>query len=142
MNYEAILAQVAEQLLKAIVHLGYSYHKIQDLPDEIASMDEEMMETWESFAARFGRVADIFLMRYIRTIVLMGDPAFKGALRDFVNKAEKLGLITDAMLWMEIRELRNVAVHEYNDTDLSMFYKKLKSVCPHLLALKDVINKG
>lgn len=128
------------KLLKALSHLEYSYKKILKLPESPSQLDEESLETWESFAARFGRVADIFLMKYLRAYVLQQDPGFSGSLRDFVNQAEKLNLLEDADHWMAIRELRNIAAHEYNDKELEQFFKRLKKESSLLLSLQAKLN--
>jgi hypothetical protein len=52
-----------------------------------------------------------------------------------------MGLIEDADVWLEIRELRNVAIYDYNETSLSKLYQRLGQLCPTLLDLKTVINK-
>lgn len=129
-----------ESLLKAIKHLEYSYQKIMALPESPDELDEESLETWESFAARFGRVADIFLMKYARAIVLREDPGFTGTLRDFVSQAEKIGLIQDADKWMAIRELRNISAHEYTEKDLAHFFRRLKQEAPLLISIKSKVS--
>lgn len=139
-NYEALLQETSRKLTKALEHLAYSFNKVQKLPGELSEMDDEIMETWESFSSRFARVSDIFVMQYLRTKIAIEEPGFKGTTRDYLNKAEKLGLITDAKQWFIIRELRNAAAHEYNDEDLTAFYQKLKSLCPLLLYIKNVIS--
>lgn len=138
-DYQAILTDVAGKLAKAIAHLEYSYNKIQTLSSPSSNADDEILETWESFAARFSRVSDIFVMKYLKTRILMEEPGFRGTTRDCLNLAEKLGLIHVATDWVTIRELRNIAAHEYNDDDLSAFYLKLKQLCPTLLSLNSVI---
>jgi len=138
-NYDNILETTSSRLKKAIHHLEYSYNKVQQLPINYSEMDDEIMETWESFSSRFGRAADIFMMKYIRTLILCGDPGFQGTLRDRLNKAEKMRIIADATQWLEIRELRNVAAHEYHDDDLTAYYKKLLEYAPIILELKNTI---
>ncbi len=128
------------KLLKALAHLEYSYKKIAKLPEDVSKLDEETLETWESFCARFSRVVDLFLTKYIRTAVLLNDPGFSGTLRDFVNQAEKLNLHDDTEHWMAIRELRNISAHEYTEKDLSLFFKQLKKECPFLLTIKKVLS--
>ena len=131
------LKALREKLLKAIGHLEYSYKKIQHIPPDIDTLDEEGLETWESFSARFCRVSDIFLSKYIRTFVLIQDPGFTGSFRDFLNQAEKLHLVDDVELWMSIRELRNISAHDYTDKDLTLFFKRLQQETPLLIALKN-----
>ena len=128
------------KLLKAIQHLEYSYNKVTALPTEPSKLDEETLETWESFSARFCRVADLFLTKYIRAFVLSQDPGFSGSLRDFLHQAEKSNLIEDAEIWMAIRELRNISAHEYTEKDLAEFFRKLRSEAPQLIALKNIVQ--
>ncbi|MBB71249.1 MAG: hypothetical protein CMF50_02475 [Legionellales bacterium] len=139
-DYEVLLKETSRKLSKALEHLDYSYNKISNLPDQLSDMDDEIMETWESYSSRFARVSDIFVTQFLRTKIALEEPGFKGTTRDYLNKAEKLGLITDANEWAMIRELRNAAAHEYNDEDLTAFYQKLKSLCPTLLSIKSVIG--
>lgn len=139
-NYEKLSEIQRRKLQKAQRYLQYSYNKILDLPDEVERLDEESLETWESFAARFSRFSDIFLTQYLRTLVLIDDPGFTGSLRDFVNQGEKLGIIDDAKAWMAIRELRNMTAHDYSEKDLSEFFKRLKKECPRLF--KPLLNEG
>jgi hypothetical protein len=134
-NYEKLLTTQQRKLKKALQYLQYSYNKILNLSDKVEKLDEESLETWESFAARFSRVAEIFLTQYLRTMVLMNDPGFSGSLRDFVNQGEKLGLLDDAKAWMAIREIRNITAHDYSEEDLSEFFKLLKKECPRLLKI-------
>lgn len=140
-KYAALLHEIKIKLEKSLDHLAYSFQKIQSLTSHVADMDDETMEVWESFAARFGRSADIFLNRYLRTLLLEQDPGYEGSLRDMLNKAEKLGLIEEVSTWLEIREIRNVAVHDYNESSLSKIYLRMKSLAPLLLDVKHIINQ-
>lgn len=126
-----------QKLLKALAHLEYSYKKILSLPESPDLLNEETLETWESFSTRFARVTDVFLTKFLRAYVLQQDPGFSGSLRDFVNQAEKLGLVDNTISWMSIRELRNISAHEYTDKDLAMFFKRLKQETPLLLSIKE-----
>lgn len=141
MNHQLeIKAQITQQLHKALNYLSYSYNKVQQLPDEQAELDQESLETWESFAARFSRVADIFLAKYIRCCLLIDDPAYRGSFRDSMNRAEKLGLIDDVEHWMSIRAMRNLAVHEYAEENLSNYFQNLKHYTPALLGIKSILS--
>jgi len=127
------------KLEKAIAHLEYSYDKVKNLPIDVAGLDNETLENWESFSVRFSRVSELFLSRYLRSSVLINDPGFSGSLRDFVHQGEKLGVIDDAEAWMSIRELRNIAAHDYSEPNLSEFFKRLLIECPRLLAIRKVL---
>jgi len=136
---DVFLNEQKEKLLKAIRHLEYSYNKVVNLPAEPDQLDEETLETWESFAARFCRVADVFLAKYVRAFVLLEDPGFNGSFRDTLNQAEKLNLINNTETWMAVRELRNISAHEYTDKDLAGFFHKLRAEAPKLIAIKNVV---
>jgi len=139
MSHLAQLEQVKVKLQKALAHLEYSYHKIQTLPQQMDQLDEESLETWESFIARFSRVADLFLSRFIRTKILIEDPGFRGSFRDHLNYAAKIGIIDDVEQWMAIRELRNITVHEYAEDNLTPIFKQVQKECSYLLQLKTLI---
>ncbi len=136
---DVFLNEQKEKLLKAIRHLEYSYNKVVNLPTEPDQLDEETLETWESFAARFCRVADVFLAKYVRAFVLLEDPGFHGSFRDTLHQAEKLNLINNTETWMAVRELRNISAHEYTDKDLAVFFHKLRAEAPKLIAIKNVV---
>lgn len=128
------------KLIKALDHLDYSYKKTTHLSTDVETLDEESLEIWESFAARFSRVADIFLARYLRTLVLIDDPGFTGSLRDYINQAEKLAIIDDTESWMAIRELRNITAHDYSEKDLAAFFARLRLECPKLLTIRKILG--
>ena len=110
------------------------------MPDDPNELDAESLETWESFSARFSRVVDLFLVRFLRTQVLKDDPGFQGSLRDFVDQAEKIQLVSDANRWMQIRGLRNLTAHEYNEKDLHQFFIDLKTATPEVLSIRDLLK--
>lgn len=139
MANQKIAQQFKSKLVEALDHLEYSFKKAQKLPLRPADLDEETMETWESFAARFARVSDLFLSKYLRALILVGDPGFEGALRDVADRAEKLKIINNADLWMEIRSLRNITAHEYEEDDLEQFFKDLLRLTPVVFEIRKVL---
>ncbi len=88
--------------------------------------DEETLEKWESFTARFARVVDIFLTKFIKLQIKSQDPGFDGTLLDYLNQAEKLRLISDAKRWLAMRELRNIQDHDYTDDEYERFVTALE----------------
>lgn len=141
MTSKALINEQKKQLLKALSHLEYSFKKISGNNGSIDLSDDENLETWESFSARFSRVVDLFLARFIRLIALYHDPGFRGTLRDHLNAVIKLNLIDDdPSWWLKMRELRNIAAHEYNDEDIKAFYQRILQECPKLLSLKSKLE--
>lgn len=138
-NFQSLLDETKQEILAAIKHLEYSYAKTQQLSTEVTKLSSEDLESWEGLVARFGRVSDLFLSRYLKTYVLQGDPGFRGAFRDFVDQAEKLNLIDSADQWMSIRELRNISVHEYSKLKIPLILQQVRDFCPKLIDLKKKI---
>ncbi len=73
--------------------------------------DVELAERVDAFVSRFGRlqdtVGDKLLPRYLDAVGEATGPAI-----DNLNRAEKLGLIGSAELWITLRDLRNEMIHE------------------------------
>ncbi|MEK6628218.1 MAG: hypothetical protein AABY53_06295 [Bdellovibrionota bacterium] len=125
----------AAQVKKALVHLDYSYKKSLDLPMLEKEMDEETLEAWEGFSSRFLRVVDIYTTKYLKTCVLLSDPAFDGSYRDLLDQTEKLKLIESADFFMKMREIRNIHAHDYREDKLILFLTDLKQYAPELLKI-------
>lgn len=131
----ALENKIREDLRGALGHFKYSHRKVQQI-DFAAEWDEETLETLESFASRFVRLSDLFIARFVRLKVQQGDPGFRGSLVDSLNLAEKLGLLDSAREWTRIRELRNVAAHEYSADDFRQLYRELLRLSPHPLKIE------
>ena len=84
-NYLILLDSLRIKLEKAISHLDYSYRNIDSSILQPEKMSEQELANWESLTARFSRVSEIFLQRYLRTWILSRDPGFEGSFRDILN---------------------------------------------------------
>lgn len=140
-DIDEIIKEQTRRLKKALGHLSYSRRKVQKMPTDPTKLDEEQLETWESFSARLARVVDLFLTKYLRSIVLRDDPGFDGTLRDCVNQAEKMRLIENADRWMSIRELRNITAHEYADEELAEYFKQARKAADHVLRIESLLGR-
>jgi len=125
-----------EQLNKAIEHLSKSYKKALKLPVLLSKNDDDSLETWESFTARFARVVDIYTTKVLRARILDADPGFEGSFKDLLLLAEKLRYIEKAEAWLKLRSLRNIQAHDYTDETFSAFVSELIKHAPLLLKLK------
>lgn len=134
-NTDPLYKQFYEQFQKSKKHLQYSYNKVQKLPIIHDNSPEEELESWESFASRFARSSDLLISKVFRRLMFFKDPAFRGSVIDLLNHAEKYAWIDNASDWRRIRELRNVAAHEYATDDLQKLYKELINLCPHILKI-------
>ena len=138
-DYNGLIVLFEKEIRESLNYLKYSKEKTKLLPTDLAELDAETLESWESFCARFARVTDIFLAKYIRSSVLRMDPAFRGELRDYVDKAEKMDLVSSADMWMEIRELRNKISHEYSRSDLKQTFEDVRGHCVFVIEELDKV---
>lgn len=127
--------QIREDLRRALAHFKYTHAKVQRI-DLAAEWDEETLETLESFSSRFARLSDLFIARYLRLKLRQSDPGYRGSLIDSLNLGEKLGLLDSARDWARIRELRNIAAHEYSADDYRRLYAELLRLSPYLLEIE------
>ncbi len=135
-----MLDQAKDELKKSLVHLDYSFQKAKGFTLESKTLEDSLvLEALEALVARFSRTTDIFLSRYIRTFILIQEPGFRGTSLDYLNQAEKLHLISSAAIWVEIKELRNSAAHEYLAENILLSFKKVLDLTPLLLTLKTFV---
>lgn len=123
-----------KDVLEALSPLLHSWTKLQNqkIPN-LAEKNLDELEPWEALTSRFARVTDIFLSKYIRILVLEQDPGFRGEMRDVLDKAEKIEIISSADTWMMIRELRNKVAHEYTKEDLLKTLQDIIKFTPFVL---------
>ena len=72
----------------------------------------ENMESFDSLTSKFGRCADLYTQKVLRTIWMLLHEPFVPFI-DTLNKAEKMKIIQSADQLLEIRDLRNQITHEY-----------------------------
>jgi hypothetical protein len=131
--------KIRASIEKSLNHLDYSFKKVQKIPLDRPNWSEEQLEVLESFASRFARSSDLIVSRFLRLKALQLDPAFRGSIIDLLNLAEKHQLVTSAKTWHRIRELRNVAAHEYEADDLIRLYQELVALTPTVLAIRSTL---
>jgi len=106
-----ILLEEKDLLEKAVETLNLSITKCKSIIGKEEYSFEEM-ESIDSLTSKFGRTSDIFTQKVLRTIwILLHEPFLPFI--DFMNQAEKTGLILSADQMLEIRDLRNQITHEY-----------------------------
>jgi hypothetical protein len=121
-----------DALDKARKHLEYSFQKVKKI-DMDKDWSEDELETLESFSSRFARYSDLIVSRYFRLLATEKDPAFRGSIVDLLNLAEKFHWIRSAKTFLRIRELRNLAAHEYEAENYRALYKEIFELTPTLL---------
>lgn len=121
-------------IIQALSPLKHSFEKLhQKSIIEVSEKNLDELEPWEALTARFARVTDIFMSKYLRLKILDLDPAFRGEMRDLLDKAEKSSFISNADEWMKIRELRNKIAHEYDADDLKKIFTQVLKMTAFVL---------
>ena len=126
-------SDIVRSLEKARVHLETSFNKVKRINLE-EELSDSQLETLESFSSRFARFSDLIISKYLRALALELDPAFRGSVIDLLNVAEKNDWIDSTRVWIRVRELRNIAAHEYEAEDYKELYSELVQLAPSLLS--------
>jgi len=102
---------------------------------EQLEVDVELAERVDAFVSRFGRlqdtVGDKLIPQYLNAVGEATGPAI-----DNLNRAEKLGLLASAELWVALRDLRNEMIHEYME-DLDRLANALNKGHEHVATLSE-----
>ena len=141
MTKNELLSDYIRKLKKSLTHLKYSSEKVQDFSTYVEEASEEVLEAWESLTVRFSRSVDIYLTKLIRLVVLKDDPGFQGTLRDYVDQAEKMGLVHSADEWMLFRGFRNIIVHEYEEEEMQQNLASLRQAAKKVLEIEKTLDQ-
>lgn len=103
--------------------------------------DEDLAERLDAFVSRFGRMQDTLGDKLIPSLLrsLAEKP---GSTLDNLNRAEKLGLLTSVVEWLDVRNLRNKLVHEYmaDAEEFAIALNQAHVVVTLLIATYNAIN--
>jgi uncharacterized protein with HEPN domain len=70
------------------------------------------LEPYDALADRFIRCVEVFI-KYFKAYEYHNFSDKSPTLRDGMNVMEKVGLISNTPLWMDMRDVRNRIVHDY-----------------------------
>lgn len=98
-------------LIQSLKSLKLSVEKVSKFEQKDSYTFEEM-ESYDSLTSKFNRTSDIYTQKVLRTVWSLLHEEFVPFI-DFMNQAEKLGLLSDGEKMIEIRDIRNQIAHEY-----------------------------
>lgn len=107
--------------------------------DALQRAPEEEVATIDTFILRFGRLQDNIGNKLFRNLLELEQEKFV-TMYDILNKIEKIGIVDNINTWSEIREIRNIIIHEY-DIDFEKAAKNLNNVVTYAPELLQVITK-
>lgn len=85
-------------------------------PEQLNQLDQapELADRIEAYASRFARLQDTVGDKLIPAW-LQALEETPGAAIDNLNRAERLGVLPSVDEWLNLRQMRNMIVHEYMD---------------------------
>ncbi|WP_058616571.1 hypothetical protein [Tepidimonas taiwanensis] len=84
--------------------------------DRLAA-DPELAERVDAFVARFGRLQDTLGDKVLPAYLVAHGERLSTFVEN-LDRAEKLGIVSDAQTWLDMRRLRNQMIHEYVEDPL------------------------
>lgn len=124
-----LLAEQLELGQRAADALEHTWSKVR--LERIGESDPELEETLEALTARFARLEDILIKRVFRAVVAV-ELADAERVLDVLDLMARLGLIESTDQWIELKELRNTIVHEYELDDLPALQRRVYQATPIL----------
>lgn len=127
------LAEFIQKLQKARKTLEYSYEKCRAIAVK-ENFDLEEQDRFESLTSKFARLSDLIIKQAIKLVDILDLEDPPETIRDAINRAEKKGLISSAIKFIEIRKLRNRISHEYaeSEDDIKCLYAEVLQNTPLL----------
>lgn len=104
--------------------------------DAVREYSPKELEPYDAFADRFVRAVECSL-RYMRSLELAQFAEQSESTRSLLDRMEKLGVVSSAGLWMQMRNSRNRIVHDHLPQQVAEMFGLLVSMfAPELLRLQ------
>jgi hypothetical protein len=135
-----------EQLLRLVAKEDNHLQAVRDrfLPKGLeidsnwlkSTLEEDIgVDRLESFSAKFARMQDTVIDKLLPQLLKCAGETPMAAI-DNLNRAERLGFLADADIWLQMRRLRNRLVHEYFESVDEMI-PALKQAASFVVELHD-----
>lgn len=110
-DYAILLKQAKNKLDKSFALVAASVENLAAY-DMHKVYTPKQLEPYDALSDRFIRCVEVFV-QYFKTYEYYHYAVVSDTFRDGLNKMAKLGLITEVILWMKMRDVRNKIVHDY-----------------------------
>jgi len=132
-----VLVEQLDLCRRAAAALQHTWRKLD--PERIGESDPDLLEALEALTARFARLEDILIKRVFRAVAAV-ELSDAERLLDVLDLMERLHLIKGTEQWVELKELRNAVVHEYELDDLPALQRRVYKAVPILLDTLDAVS--
>jgi len=126
-----LLRNNLDELASSLRHLNYSAEQVASVDEKLRDVTEDQLESVEAFCSRFARTVDLLVNKVLRSLDRVELQA-QGTLIDVVNRAEKRGLVDDALDLREMKHIRNVIAHDYAGAKLAEIFSWCREQKPKL----------
>lgn len=94
------------------------------------------LEPYDALADRFVRAVECSL-RYMRTLEIQQFAEQSESTRSLLDRMEKIGAVSSASLWMQMRNIRNRIVHDYLPQQVAEMFELIANrFAPELFRLQ------
>jgi uncharacterized protein with HEPN domain len=138
------LEHLRRVVIKECQYLTYSATRLKQADAQflwLNAIDQnaELTEQLDAFVSRYCRLQDTLGDKLLPVFLkIQLEPI--GTVLDNLNRAEKLGIITSVIDWIEARNLRNSLVHEYTE-DMDMLRQSIMRALELVPMLEAVTKK-
>ncbi len=115
--------KVLNECKKHIKRLDYAFNKLHNNFEhplnteniiEIVE-DDALVESLDQITYRFSKLQDSIGRLFRCFLINKGENIENMTMIDIINLLEKIGINIDSNEWFELREIRNIIAHEYED---------------------------
>ena len=117
----------------------YSFPITSESIEKIISDDKDVV-LLDQIVYRFSKLQDNFGKIFRLYFLLKGENVENLTIIDVINLAEKVGLNITKEKWFELRELRNILTHEYED-EYDEIAKVINKIYSELEFLEELLNQ-
>mgnify|MGYP006436848765 FL=1 len=149
------LQKIINECDKHILRMNSAYKKIvASLPldaESYTKLNEDEVEHIDQYLFRFAKLQDAIGKRFFKVIFVSLEEDIEDiSFIDLLNRLEKLNILDSAEQWLELRKIRNVLSHTYEDEPEEMsiaindiFNKKeaIEKIYKQLIAYNNLKNK-
>ena len=149
------LQKIINECDKHILRMNSAYKKIvASLPldaESYTKLNEDEVEHIDQYLFRFAKLQDAIGKRFFKVIFVSLEEDIEDiSFIDLLNRLEKLNILDSAEQWLELRKIRNVLSHTYEDEPEEMsiaindiFDKKeaIEKIYKQLIAYNNLKNK-
>lgn len=117
-----ILKSIINECKIHALRMNSAYNKmLPNLPVEpkmIFNLNEDEAEHIDQFIFRFSKLQDAIGQKLFKAVLIeLGEEASNKSVIDMFNRLEQLEIINDYESWKELRDLRNIVAHEYEEDE-------------------------